>query len=105
MNINDQQIDREVFDLETNNRFRGEPLESFKCKKCNLLFIGLPDCHLAFYDPREIKKTITYNRPETLKCPNCGYVFPSTFLAPENIKDHEITAEVLLKSDWGRLLK
>ena len=105
MEIEQNQINEMLFNSATENRFLNEPVESFKCPQCGLIFIGLPDCHFAFYDANDLNQRTEYNRPKQFKCPKCDYTFPTGFLALENVNDHDTTFDMLKDSQWNWILK
>jgi hypothetical protein len=93
------------FDDKTKNVYRNEPIEAFWCPECHMIYIGLPDLHIALVDPRDLQKKVAYNRPEKLKCTRCKYIFPNNFLCPDGSKEHAVPVKEAILSEWAWLFK
>jgi predicted RNA-binding Zn-ribbon protein involved in translation (DUF1610 family) len=105
MEINPQQFDRSDFDQITRGKLSKERLEAFKCIDCGMVLLGIPDCHFVMYDPKNLKRSVLYNRPEPFKCPNCRAVFPQAFLAASDDNRYEVSVDEVANSAWNLILK
>jgi hypothetical protein len=100
--MKENSLDLDRFHVLTNEKWVNEPLEFFKCNNCDLIVIGLPDCHLALIDPENLNKKIDYNLPKKVHCPNCNIVWYD-FQEDKKYKVINITPEELLASNWGEI--
>jgi hypothetical protein len=94
----DETISREAFDQRTQHRWRDESLEVFACSRCSTILLGVCDCHLAFPNPDNLQVTVSYNRPQSFRCPNCSALLasPSDTVA--------VTVTELADSGWSWLI-
>jgi hypothetical protein len=95
-------IDMDEFDRRTHNKWRGEHIETFRCKGCHRVFVGLPDAHVALSDPKESTKTAPFSMPKRRTCPFCMTMWhdgKTTWLT------ERITADMLRQSEWSWLMK
>ena len=105
MQLDNSEINIVEIEQKTGLNYGNEFIEAFKCPQCSLIFIGLPDCHIAFYNSNNLKKKITYNRPEKLNCPCCNFTFPDTFMWATTKYKFEISLSEIAKSEWKWLLR
>ena len=102
MKISENELNLGNFNTLTNSKWLNEPLEFFKCKNCNLIVIGIPDCHTALTDPNDLNKSISYNLPRKISCPNYNdiwYDYPNE----QNYNTDDISLEELFSSDWNKI--
>jgi|GEM_PF-1287460 len=87
------------FNLITRNKYLNERTEFLKCPNCTLVLLGVPDCHIAFYDPSNITMTVAYNLPRHICCPKCK----STWYKPgmDRWELREATIEEVRNSNWN----
>jgi len=102
MKINKNQLNVEKFNSLTQMKWANEQLEAFKCNNCGLIVLGIPDCHVAFFEPSNLNKTIPYNLPRKIYCPNCKAIWYD-YPKDEKYKTEDITLEELLSSDWNKI--
>jgi hypothetical protein len=97
--MNEVIINHEEFNSRTNNKWFNESLELFKCGKCKVIIVGVPYCHIAYYDPKDLKKTFQYNVPRKIHCPKCNHLWYDN--SERNEYDtEEVSLDELILSDW-----
>lgn len=87
------------FNSITKNKYVNEHMEFLKCLECSLILVGIPDCHIAFYDSNNLKKTIGYNLPRHVRCPKCKSTWYKLGMDHWELKS--ATAEEAKNSDWN----
>ena len=97
-------IDYQAFNVRTNNKWRGEPLEVFKCAECGLIVVGVPGCHVAYYDPEDLDKVMQYNVPRKIHCPKCNRLWYDMGHS-DSYDTEEVPAIELISSGWNWLCR
>lgn len=82
-----------------------EPVEVFKCQGCSAVFIGLPDSHLGYIDPKDPSINFTYNVPRKVACPNCKAIWYGGVGAKAGYALDPVTQSELEASPWQWLLQ
>ncbi len=95
-------LNTKIFHLLTKEKWANESLDFFKCKNCNCIVVGIPDCHIAFIDPSDLDKKFDYNLPRKMYCPHCKIIWYDG----HKIKKYEVedvTLDELLSSEWKKI--
>jgi Zn finger protein HypA/HybF involved in hydrogenase expression len=104
MKINANKFNADKFNSLTGRKWINEEMELFKCGKCKLIVLGIPSCHVAYIDPLNLTKTMNYNLPRNITCPNCK---SNWYKVSENTnyKTEEISEEELRNSNWNTIIQ
>src|SRR5688572_27366537 len=100
MFLNDSEWDRSEFDRRTDGKWEQEALEAFKCSSCGQVYLGVPDCHMAFPDPIDLTNVIDYNAIRPPLC-RCGKLIYDPAMKKRDKSN--VTMEEFLASGWREL--
>lgn len=104
--VNQDNLDLDEFNSRTKQKYIKEPINVFWCPKCRFIYIGLPDCHLAFIDANNLEKIrADFNRPAEFKCSGCDFIFPDVFLVSDQGYKFRVPIEEVRKSSWVWIIK
>jgi uncharacterized protein with PIN domain len=95
-----QRIDESQLDSWSSGQFTGEHVEFFRCAGCRNIYLGLPDSHVCFIDPKDPARRLAYSIPRTTRCPSCGSVWHD---GKTEWKTESVTQEEIAASEWGWL--
>ena len=100
MHLDDNALNRVLFDERTRAQWRKEVLEAFVCTGCEQVFVGVPNSHALLIDGTDPTRHLSYNLPQGTRCPNCD-----TVLQGEGQATRDPSLEELGRSRWSWIVR